>query len=471
MTTPLRVETDSLGTLALPAALPYGIQTYRAVANFPVSGTTIADIPGYVPNIARIKKAAAIFHGRCGVLEPAVVQAIVRACEEIIEAPAREAFPVDVFHGGGGTSANMNVNEVVALRATQLTPGAQHVDALDHVNFGQSTNDVVPSAMKMTMHGLLGEVGRSLRGLVDALARKEAEFTGIVKLGRTCLQDALPLTLGQQFSGYRTGLARQLPEIDGFRELCLHLPLGATAVGTQAGTVPGYSNGVYQVLADLTGLRYVAEGNFFDGLQNADLWLKMSALLTAIAQMVGKFSADLRLMASGPRGGLNEITLPAVQPGSSIMPGKVNPVIPEMAMQVYFRVLGNHVSVARACEGELDLNVWESLILHCLAESAGLLAAALPLLQHKCVDGLVANREVCENAARASLAMATVVAGRFGHEVAISVAQDAAAQGKNIEQVVVERGLMTTEVARASFDPVLLTQPPQATESTQWRQP
>jgi aspartate ammonia-lyase len=457
-----RHEHDALGTMTLPDALDYGIQTARAVTNFPISGTTIADIPGFIRSLAQIKKAAAIANGRIGVLSPDICSAITQAADELLAGYKAHAFPVDIYHGGGGTSANMNINEVIALRANALLTGRKGDDAVHpntHVNMGQSTNDVIPSAMKMAVRMQLLALRTALVTLIDELQAKARAFASTVKLGRTCLQDALPVMLGQQFSGYHTGLHRQLAEIDRIRDGCLHLPLGATAVGTGFGAFPGYQQAVYAALAEITGDRYRAEHNFFDGLQNADFWIGVSAVLKSVAQLLYKLCADLRLMSSGPRAGLSEIMLPAVQPGSSIMPGKVNPVIPEMVIQVYFRVLGNDVSVTRACEGELDLNVWESLILNCISESTRLLTRAIPLLTEKCIRGIMANAEKCDADARQSLALSTVIATLFDYGRASEVAKQAAAQSKTIEQVVVETGLMSAEDAQRFLDPAMLTDP------------
>jgi len=449
-----REEHDALGTLILSETLDYGIQTARARENFPVSRTTIADIPGFVRSIAQIKKAAAIANRQIGVLPAEMAQAIVAAADEIIAHQKAEAFPVDIYHGGGGTSANMNLNEVIGIRANEILTGKKGSDTVHpntHVNMGQSTNDVIPAAMKMTAYGLIASLEHALTEFIALLAEKEREFATVVKLGRTCLQDALPITLGQQFSGYREGLQRQLGELARVREMCVLLPLAATAVGTEFGTFPGYKSAVYSALSSITRVTYAPEFNFFDGLQNADIWLSVSGALKAVGLLLNKFCADLRLMSSGPRAGLAEITLPAVQPGSSIMPGKINPVMPEMVMQIYFRVLGNDAAITRACEGELDLNG--------VSESATLLTAALPLLGEKCVRGIRADAERCARDAEHSLALSTVLATLFDYDRASAVAQLAAAEGKTIEAVVVESGIMSAADARRYLDPAVLTSP------------
>ena len=455
-----RIEHDALGTMTLPDSVDYGIQTARALANFPVSRTTIADIPGFVTSIAQIKKAAAAANQRIGTIQADVAEAIKSAADCVIEHMDPTAFPIDIYHGGGGTSANMNVNEVIGHLANSKLTGSKGTDRVHpntHVNMGQSTNDVIPSAMKMTVRTLIGALLDAASDFVDVLKQKELEFADVVKLGRTCLQDALPLTMAQQFSGYREGLQRQIRELERVQRMCLDLPLGATAVGTGFGTFPGYVDAVYEALRTSTGIAFAPESNFFDGLQNADVWISISSVLKTLALTLNKLCSDLRLMSSGPRAGLGEIELPSVQPGSSIMPGKVNPVIPEMVMQVYFRVLGNDLSVTRACEGELELNVWESLILNCICESATLLTAALPLLVDKCVRGIRADARRCERDARSSLALSTVIATLFDYESASSMARQAATENRTVEDVVVERGLMTADEARRFLDPAMLT--------------
>jgi aspartate ammonia-lyase len=451
-----RLDRDSLGEMELPDDLPYGIQTARAVTNFSISGQTVGEIPGFIAAIVEIKKAAAIANGRINGLAPGMVKAIVRAADATLANYSAKEFPVDVYHGGGGTAANMNVNEVLARRASGE---GLDVHPNTHVNMGQSTNDVVPAAMKITVYRLLLGLEAATRDLTRALARKEKDFASVVKLARTCLQDALPITLGQQFSGYRAAVERQADELARVRNACLHLPLGATAVGTEFGAFPGYKSAVYEELLRVTGIAFVPEDNFFDGLQNADIWMAVSAVLKALAMTLSKIAADLRLMSSGPRGGLSEVELPAVQPGSSIMPGKVNPVIPEMVMQVHFRVLGNDLSISRACEGELDLNVWESLILHCVAESAVLLREVMPLFSALCIDGIKAHEARCRFDARMSLALSTTVATLFDYEMASAIAKEAARDECSVEEVVVRRGLLSPHEAARLLDPFVLTQP------------
>ena len=457
-----RIETDALGSRRIGNTHYYGIQTVRAHENFSISGKTIADIPGFVESVIRIKQAAALANLSAGGLPKDIAEAIVAAGKYYLENFEPSQFCVDIYHGGGGTAANMNVNEVLANRANEALTGRKGYDRVHpntDVNMAQSTNDVIPSAMKLAVHGSLARLEGTVSVLVEALAAKESEFADVIKLSRTCFQDALPITLGQQLSGYRHGFQRILRELDAVKEKCVHLPLGATAVGTEFGALPGYKSEVYAELARITGLALEPDENFFDGLQNADQWISISGVLKALALTMAKMCADLRVMSSGPRAGLSEMTLPAVQPGSSIMPGKINPVIPEMAIQVYFRILGNDATVTRACEGELDLNVWESIILNAVTESIVLLDRTIPLLVSKCIAGLKANEATCRKAAEGSLALSTAIAAVFDYPKAGSVARFAAERGLLVKDAAVEMALLSRQEAEELFEVSLFADP------------
>lgn len=458
----MRLEQDALGSRELNDNVYYGIQTQRADENFAISGKTIADIPGFVSSILQIKKAAAKANARAGVLKQDIAGAICQAADSLCETGQYRDFIVDIYHGGGGTAANMNANEVLANFANELLCGEKgnnRVHPNTHVNMGQSTNDVIPAAMKMSQYHNLAGLLQIVEDFSKLLRTKEAEFSQTVKLGRTCFQDALPITLGQQFNGYRGAFERMQADIAKAQQLCLELPLSATAIGTEFGTFPDYQEELFRALRSDTGIGWQLEHNLFDGLQNADVWVSISAILKATALNLNKLAADLRLMSSGPRAGLGEINLPAVQPGSSIMPGKVNPVMPEMAMQVYFRVLGNDAAISRACEGELDLNVWESLILNAVSESCELLCNCIPLFASKCVQGITANQDKCLQDAESSLALSTVIATLFDYQTASGLAKQADREGKNIRQVVIESGLMSAADAERYLNPLMMTSP------------
>lgn len=452
-----RLEEDALGMRLIPDDIAYGIQTVRAIENFSISGRTIADIEGFVPAVIQIKKAAAIANRRAGELDQAISAAIENAATEQLRWISRADYPVDIYHGGGGTAANMNVNEVLANLASEIMTGRRGSDPVHpntHVNMAQSTNDVIPSAMKMAICGELASLRQALDHLVEALLEKERLFADVVKLARTCLQDALPITFGQQFSGYRAAFQRQSSDLKALEQACLGLPLGATAVGTGFGASADYRAFVFEELRASTGKAYHQEENLFDALQNADHWIGVSACLKAIAITLSKLSSDLRLMSSGPRAGLGEMTLPAVQPGSSIMPGKVNPVMPEMMMQVAFRVIGNDATVTRAAEGELDLNVWESIILEALSESIRLMRRAIPLFISGCVSGVEVNAERSLADASGSLALSTILAAIYGYPAASAVAKNAARLDISISQAAVSCGLLNEQDAIQLFSDV-----------------
>lgn len=454
---PSRLEKDALGTRLMPGNIIYGIQTARAVDNFSISGRTIADIEGFVPAILTIKRAAARANLRTGKLDLRLADAIEAAVASCQVETRKQDFPVDIYHGGGGTAANMNVNEVVANRASELMTGKLGPDPVHpntHVNMSQSTNDVIPSAMKMAIGGELNALQHVLDELVNAISQKELEFAGAVKLARTCLQDALPITFSQQFSGYRAAFQRQIEELRVLQEGCLGLPLGATAVGTGVGASQQYRALVYEELHALTGKVYHLDANLFDALQNADFWIRVSSGLKTIAVTLSKFAADLRLMSSGPRAGFGEITLPSVQPGSSIMPGKINPVMPEMIMQVAFRVIGNDATITRAAEGELDLNVWESIILESLSESIRLMRRSIPLFVSGCVAGIGINSARGEANASLSLALSTALAEIFGYPAASTIAKHAETHCMSISEASVECGLMNAQDAGRLFGDV-----------------
>lgn len=452
-----RIETDSLGQIKLPGDVYFGIQTQRAMENFSISGRLIGSYHEFIAAIASIKKAAALANNEIGRLSGEQCNAICEAADDILARKMADQFPIDIYHGGGGTSANMNVNEVIANRASEILTGEKGYDPVHpntHVNMGQSTNDVIPAAMKMSVYIKLAKLEQSLQQALNVLSEKEQSFHDVIKLGRTCLQDALPMTLGQMFGGYRSAVARQLTSVKLVKADLKELPLPATAIGTCFGSLPGFESALYKQLVKLTGTEFVREENLYDGLQNADIWIQISAVLKSTASIFNKISRDLRLMSSGPRGGINEINLPAVQPGSSIMPGKINPVMPEMMIQVAFRVFGNDLSVSLAADqGELDLNVWESLILNCVFESINLLAEGIELFSAKCLSGITANREKCAEDASSSLALSTVLATLFDYPTASDVAKKAFNENTSVKEIAVRDGLLSQERADVLLAP------------------
>ncbi|WP_211317699.1 aspartate ammonia-lyase [Edaphovirga cremea] len=459
----MRTETDSLGNVIIPNDAYYGAQTERARLNFAVSGKTAVDVPNYLWSVAAIKRAAAEANSQINALDPEIANAIIQAATEVMEHKFDNHFPIDIFQGGGGTSTNMNMNEVIANRANEIITGSKGylvVHPNTHVNMCQSTNDVIPAAMKITcclnLADLITVVGR----LEEVLKQKTIDFAKVVKLARTCLQDAVPITLGQQFSGYYHQTKRLHQSLIEARKQTFSLPLGATAVGTGLSTLQGYLEHVYPQLQQITGEPFVAEENFFDGLQNGDTYLEVAAQIKKLAVFLSKMATDFRLQGSGPRAGLNELFIPAVQPGSSIMPGKINPVIPELINQIAYQVIGNDLSITMAVEGgELDLNVWEPVIIKTLFESCGLLTNAIPIFIDKCLIDLKPNVEVCRRYAEQSTALATVISTLFGYKIGSQVAIQAFEQNLSIREVVIAEGILTAAQADYLLDPMIMTDP------------
>ena len=459
----MRKEVDVLGEMMLPDEAYFGIQTQRAVENFAVSGRTAAEVPHYIWSVAALKQAAAKANCHIGALDKTIADAIVQASQEVMDNRFDDQFPIDVFQGGGGTSTNMNANEVIANRANEILTGNKGSEAVHpntHVNMGQSTNDVIPAAMKMTcrmnLHALIAEVA----GLEAMLEEKTQTFDHVVKLARTCLQDAVPITLGQQFSGYLHQTRRLHQALIAANQQTLDLPLGATAVGTGLSTHEGYLEQVYVELQAITNEPFVAEENFFDGLQNGDAYLEVAAQLKKLAAFLSKMATDFRIQGSGPRAGFNELLIPAVQPGSSIMPGKINPVMPELINQIAYQVIGNDVAITMAVEGgELDLNVWEPVIIKSLFESCTLLTNAIPLFVEKCLKDLLPNEAVCREYAEKSTALATVIATLFGYKVGSKVAVRAFEENRTVRDVVLDEKLLTPEQADYLLDPMVMTDP------------
>ena len=459
----MRKEHDALGELVLPDEVYYGVQTQRAMDNFKVSGYTTNDLPEMVRSLAAIKKAAALANRTIGVLESDKADTIVKVCDEIMNSQFADQFPVDLYQGGGGTSFNMNMNEVIANRATEIITGSKGYNAVHpntHVNLGQSTNDVIPSAMKLTCFKEIGKCLEGLEYLEKSFARQAEKHKNTVKLGRTCLQDALPVTFGQEFSAYRDFVKRNRKYLESFKKECLELTVGGTAVGTEMGTFPGYIENVYKELSQIFGCTIKREENFFDGMSNADFYVRLSAALKSIATGMSKIATDLRIYSSGPRAGFCEIVLPAVQPGSSIMPGKVNPVIPEMVNQIGYQVCGNDMAITMAVEGgELDLNVWEMVISKNLFESFRLISRAALVFASKCIDGIIVNIDKCKNDAESSIALTTVIATINGYEAGSIVAKKAYEKNKSVKQVVLEEKILTESEANEMLDVLDLTAP------------
>jgi len=450
------MEADSLGSLPIPSWAYWGAQTERARRNFTVSELRIP-VP-LLNAIAAIKRAAAAANLDLGLLEAETAGAIQQAGTEILEGKWAEHFPLDVFQTGSGTSWNMNVNEVMANRANELLGGSlgqkQPVHPNDHVNKGQSSNDVIPSAINISNRLELEKLLQALDTLERELKKKADEYKTVIKLGRTHLQDAVPMTLGQEFSGYMTQVQKNRERVHGILPRLEELPLGGTAVGTGINTHPQFAAKAIQHLAEETGVTFRGAENKFEGIAARDSQVELMGILNTLACGLMKIAGDLRILSSGPRAGLAEIELPALQPGSSIMPGKINPVIPEMVIQACAHVMGKTVSVTIAGQtGPLDLQIMQPLIAHETLSAIDLLSRTARSLAERCIGGIKANKENCLAWVAQSLALVTPLALKIGYDRAAKIAQRAFQEKKTVKQVAMEQGVIGPEEAEELFDP------------------
>ncbi|TPX11337.1 uncharacterized protein E0L32_001155 [Thyridium curvatum] len=442
-----RIEKDSLGSRELPADVLYGINTSRALENFPLSGRSIATWTDFVWAFATIKQAAARANGDIGSLTAEQADAIFEACEEIKVGKHDVHLAVDMLEGSGGTSTNMNFNEVIANVATRNSGRAlsdySFIHPNDHVNMGQSTNDVVPTAMKLAVHRAMEHTLSALRQLADAFAGRREEYATLLRLGRTCLQDAQPMTFGQALGGYEAVVRRHTEQLGTIRDQFLAVPLGGTAIGTGFGSRPGFRTAAFRHLSSLYGAKVEPAGNAFDSMQNLDTCARLSAELRNTGNSLWKIANDLILLSSGPSGGIGEITLPSVQAGSSIMPGKVNPVIPIAVCQTALAITGNDTAIALGCQqGMLEINHYELLVCDRLLDSVRLLTGSTEVFSSKCVDGLVANKEVSYQHLVASSALATALVPALGYAQVASIVRAALAEQRPFLDVAVEKGFL-----------------------------
>ena len=451
-----RIEKDSMGEVRVPAWAYWGAQTQRAVENFPISGLRLPR--PMIRALGLIKRYAAEVNRDLGQIPADLAEAIIQAAEEVMEGKWDDHFPVDIFQTGSGTSSNMNANEVIANRANELLGqplGTRHpVHPNDHVNRGQSSNDVIPTAIHIAVREQLEPLRAALQELHQALQTKAEEFKDIVKIGRTHLQDAVPMTLGQEFSGYATQIAHGLRRVDHTLPHLEELALGGTAVGTGLNAHPAFAPQVIARIAERTGLPFREAENRFEALGARDALVELMGALNTVAVSLMKIANDLRLLSSGPRTGIAEITLPAVQPGSSIMPGKVNPVIPEMMIQVAAQVMGNHLAVTIGGQnGPLELNMMMPMIAYNVLFTIQILTNGIRTLTEKTIRGIQANRKRCEELVEWSMALVTPLALRIGYDRAAQIAYKAYKEGKTVRQVVIEEGLLTEEEANEVLDP------------------
>ena len=445
-----RREHDLLGERSVPESAYYGVHTLRALENFPITGTPISIYPELVAALACIKEAAALANNELGLLDDAKTQAIAQACEDVRNGTLLEEFVVDVIQGGAGTSTNMNANEVIANRALEILGHArgeyQYLHPLEDVNMSQSTNDVYPTAVKLALNFGITELTRAMAELRAAFEAKAAEFADVVKMGRTQLQDAVPMTLGQEFSTYAVMLAEDEQRLREAALLVQEINLGATAIGTGINAPGGYAALVCARLADITGVKLVVAPNLVEATQDAGSFVQLSGVLKRVAVKLSKTCSDLRLLSSGPRAGFNEINLPAVQAGSSIMPGKVNPVIPEVVNQIAYEVIGNDVTVSFAAEGgQLQLNAFEPIIAHSLFKSLAHLRNGCIVLAERCVKGITANRELLRRLVENSIGIVTALNPYIGYERASALAKEAHDTGRGVYELVLEKGWMSKD--------------------------
>lgn len=461
---PFRTEHDLLGDRDVPTDAYYGVHTLRAVENFPITGTPISIYPELIKALAYIKQAAALANHELGLLDEERCDAIVMACAELVGGKLHEQFVVDVIQGGAGTSTNMNANEVIANRALELLGHAkgqyQFLHPNEQVNIGQSTNDVYPSALKIaTWFGILGLVD-AMGVLRRAFEQKAEEFRHVLKMGRTQLQDAVPMTLGQEFSTYAVMLGEDEERLREAALLICEINMGATAIGTGITAHPDYAPLILKRLREITGIPLVTAPNLIEATQDCGAFVQLSGVLKRVAVKLSKTCNDLRLLSSGPRAGLGEINLPPMQAGSSIMPGKVNPVIPEVVNQIAFEVIGNDITVSFAAEaGQLQLNAFEPIIAHSLFKSVSHLRNGCLTLAERCVSGITANEERLRATVENSIGIVTALNPYIGYANATAVAQEAHASGGSVYEIVLHKGLLSREELDQILRPEVLTQP------------
>ena len=457
-----RIEHDAIGSMAVDTEAYYGIQSLRALENFPITGLKMH--PELIKIAAQVKKAAAISNYKIGRLDEKRMKVMVAACEEIAVGKLHDQFIVDPIQGGAGTSFHTNVNEVIANRAIELLGEKKgdytHVHPNDHVNFSQSTNDVFSSCGKITTYKLLEKCKKQLELLSKALNEKAGEFDGVIKMGRTQMQDAVPIRLGQEFHAYNMAICRDIRRFERAKEEVRSLNLGGTAIGTGVNTDPAYTATIIKELQTVTGLPLELAEDLIDATQNLDSYVMVSCIIKSCAVNLSKISNDLRLMSSGPRTGFNEINLPARQNGSTIMPGKVNPVIPEVMNQTAFHIIGNDVTITMASEaGQLELNAFEPVVFFNLFQSLDMLTASIKTFTNNCIKGITANEEHCRGLVENSVGIITVLCPYLGYEKASIIAKKAIQTGTSVKALILDENLLSEAQIDAIMDPRSMTKP------------
>lgn len=445
-----RSEHDLLGDRDVPAEAYYGIQTLRAMENFNISGVTLNFYPVFVQALAMVKLAAAKANNELGLLNDTITDAIVGACDEIIKGKFHKNFAVDMIQGGAGTSTNMAANEVIANRALEILGHKkgeyQYCHPNNHVNLSQSTNDAYPTSVKIALILNNARFIEVLKDLIESFHSKARDFRDVIKMGRTQLQDAVPMTLGQAFEAYAVTLSEEIERLEQNVQLFLEVNMGATAIGTGINSEPGYSDLCIKYLKEVTGLDIKLAGNLIEATQDTGAFIMYSSAIKRLAVKLSKISNDLRLLSSGPRTGFNEINLPPMQPGSSIMPGKVNPVIPEVVNQIAFKVIGNDLTVTLASEaGQLELNVMEPVITQSIFESVEMLKNGMEVLRFRCIDGITANEKRCRELVQNSIGLVTALNPALGYEVCSKLAKEALKNNRSVYDLVLEQNLLSKE--------------------------
>ena len=445
-----RIEKDFLGDKKIQKDAYYGIQTLRASENFDITNTDISLFPTFIKSLAKVKKACALTNFELGDLNDRQRDSIIQACNEIIDGKFHDQFIIDPLQGGAGTSTNMNVNEVIANRALEILGEKRSayniIHPNNHINMSQSTNDVYPTAIKITLYDLIYKLKDSLRYLRDTFNERAHEFKDVLKMGRTQLQDAVPMTLGQEFKTYSVMIDEDIFRLRDAQAMLKEVNLGATAIGTGINTKDSYQRKVISNLREVTGIDYISAGDLIEATQDTGAFVHISGILKRVAIKISKICNDLRLLSSGPRAGFNEINLPKVQPGSSIMPGKVNPVIPEVVNQVAFEVIGADVTISMASEGgQLQLNVFEPLIAYKLFTSINMMRRSFYTLADKCIKGITANEDVCMNNILNSVTIVTSLNPILGYETCSAIAKEALATNRRVYDIVLEQELLSKE--------------------------
>ncbi|MCT4589328.1 MAG: aspartate ammonia-lyase [Carboxylicivirga sp.] len=461
-----RIESDLIGELQVPVNAYYGVQTQRAVENFNISTARLSQYRHFIWALGVVKMAAIKANHEMGLVEDKVKNAVVQACKEVMDGKFDKEFPIDMIQGGAGTSTNMNANEVIANRALELM-GYQrgqyeHCSPNDIVNLSQSTNDAYPTAIKLSLIKMNYILIEHLQQLVDAFKKKGDEFADIIKMGRTQLQDAVPMTLGQEFCAFAITLSEEIERLTQNANLFREVNMGATAIGTGINSVEGYSEACVKHLCDITGYPIVLASDLVEATPDTGSYVIYSSALKRMAVKISKICNDLRILSSGPRAGFNEINLPAMQPGSSIMPGKVNPVIPEVMNQICYKVIGNDLTVTFAAEaGQLQLNVMEPVLCHSILESMQFLMRGMDTLRSKCVDGITANEDVCENMVLKSIGIVTALNPHIGYKNSTRIAKEALKSGKGVYEIVLEEGILSEEQLKEILKPENMIGPAQ----------